>query len=92
MYCLEGVDNERPLYQYAIDPQTDFDVTHHEDLLEGVVTLDGTATVPSRDDWDGELYRPSVETDETTAQITAVPYYAWNNRGPNPMRVWIREG
>jgi len=92
VYCLEGVDNERPLYQYAIDPQTDFDVTHHEDLLEGVVTLDGTATVPSRDDWDGELYRPSVETDETTAQITAVPYYAWNNRGPNPMRVWIREG
>ncbi|GCF16164.1 hypothetical protein Harman_40990 [Haloarcula mannanilytica] len=91
VYCLEGVDNERPLYQYAIDPETDFEVTHHEELLDGVVTLEGTATVPSKDDWDGELYRSADETDETTAPITAVPYYAWNNRGPNPMRVWIRE-
>ncbi|WP_424000252.1 glycoside hydrolase family 127 protein [Haloarcula salina] len=91
VYCLEGVDNERPLYHYEIDPETNFDVTHREGLLEGVVTLDGTATVPSKDDWDDELYRPADETDETTAPITAVPYFAWNNRGPNPMRVWIRE-
>jgi len=91
VYCLEGVDNDRPLDQYAIDPATDFEATYREDLLEGVVTHEGTATVPAMDGWDGELYRPAAETDETTATITAVPYYAWNNRGPNPMRVWIRE-
>ena len=23
-------------------------------------------------------------------KVTAVPYYAWNNRGPGEMLVWIR--
>jgi DUF1680 family protein len=26
------------------------------------------------------------------ATITAIPYYAWNNRGPNMLRVWINKG
>jgi DUF1680 family protein len=25
----------------------------------------------------------------TTGGLTLVPYYAWANRGPAPMRVWI---
>jgi DUF1680 family protein len=25
------------------------------------------------------------------AEFMAVPYYAWANRGPGPMLVWIRE-
>jgi DUF1680 family protein len=24
--------------------------------------------------------------------FTAVPYYAWCNRGPGPMRVWLADG
>jgi len=23
------------------------------------------------------------------ATLTAIPYFRWANRGPNPMRVWI---
>ncbi|QLC35062.1 glycoside hydrolase family 127 protein (plasmid) [Halarchaeum sp. CBA1220] len=91
VYCVEGVDNDRPLHQYSIDSEAEFEVTYREDLLDGVATLDATATVPAKDGWDGELYRSADETDETTAPITAVPYYAWNNRGPNRMQVWIRE-
>jgi len=29
-------------------------------------------------------------TETTTAPVTAVPYYAWDNREPGEMRVWIR--
>ena len=25
----------------------------------------------------------------TAGELTLVPYYAWANRGPAPMRVWI---
>jgi DUF1680 family protein len=24
--------------------------------------------------------------------LTAVPYYAWNNREPGQMRVWVTDG
>jgi len=91
VYCLEGVDHDRPLHQYAIDPDATFETVHHDELLEGVTVLDGDATVPSLDGWDDELYRPAVETATENASITAVPYYAWDNRDPGEMAVWVRE-
>ncbi|KAK1182759.1 glycoside hydrolase family 127 protein [Streptomyces sp. NBS 14/10] len=39
------------------------------------------ATGPQQD-------RPDAATD--TAELTLVPYFAWGNREPGPMRVWIR--
>ncbi|WP_136689512.1 glycoside hydrolase family 127 protein [Halorhabdus amylolytica] len=89
VYCLEEIDNDRPLYQYTVAPDDAFDATLREDLLEGVVTLEGEATAPSMDGWDGKLYRPTAETDDEPVTISAVPYYAWNNRGPGAMRVWL---
>ncbi|CCQ33181.1 Six-hairpin glycosidase protein [Halorhabdus tiamatea SARL4B] len=91
VYCLEGVDHDRPLHQYAIDPDATFEAAHHDELLEGVTVLDGEATVPSLDGWDDELYRPAVETATENVSITAVPYYAWDNRDPGEMAVWVRE-
>jgi len=91
VYALEGVDHDRPLHQYAIDPTSDFEATYREELLGGVTALDGEASVPSMDGWHAELYRPAEETTETAAPITAVPYYAWDNRQPGAMAVWIRE-
>ncbi|MFB6150727.1 MAG: glycoside hydrolase family 127 protein [Haloarculaceae archaeon] len=91
VYCLEQTDNDRPLHQYAVDPDADFEAARRDDLLGGVVELDGEATVPSLDGWDDALYRPAEETSGTTGTVTAVPYYAWGNRDPGAMRVWLRE-
>ena len=30
-------------------------------------------------------------SDSESARLTAVPYYIWNNRGPNRMAVWLSE-
>ncbi|ERJ05602.1 Putative cytoplasmic protein [Halorhabdus tiamatea SARL4B] len=90
VYAIESVDHDRPLHHYAIDPTNDFEATHREDLFDGMTVLDGEATVPSLEGWDGKLYRPAVETETENASITVVPYYAWDNREPGAMRVWIR--
>ncbi|MCU4973431.1 glycoside hydrolase family 127 protein [Halobacteria archaeon AArc-m2/3/4] len=90
VYCLEGVDHERPLGQYRIDPETTFDASFREELLEGAVTIDGEATVPDLEEWEGRLYRPDDEASSRTASITAVPYYLWDNRDPGELLVWIR--
>ena len=60
-------------------------------LLQGasVLSVDGVAEVELDSD---ELYvqEGEIETKEVTAKF--IPYYAWNNRGPSAMQVWIRKG
>jgi uncharacterized protein len=59
------------------------------DLLGGIVVLHGTAAVMLDTDWEDTLYRPHPPSTRP-APITAIPYYAWGNREPGPMRVWLR--
>jgi len=55
------------------------------------VTIKIPAQVRTQGDWEGELYLPegAAQTSSRPVMLTAVPYYAWANRGPGPMRVWI---
>lgn len=92
VYCLEGVDNPGvDLFEAAVDPSERLAWSHRPDVLGGVtvVTARGTAgTGPG-----GPLYaRVGTERhDERRAvELTAIPYYAWANREPSPMTVWIR--
>jgi len=42
--------------------------------------------------WGGRLYRPfrpGAAPARQRAELTAIPYFAWANRGPGAMRVWI---
>lgn len=89
VYCLEGVDHDRPLHHYAIDDESAIEVTRRPDLLRGVTTLEGTAAVPDREEWMDSLYRRAEDTSRTDATFTAIPCYAWANRTPGEMRVWL---
>ena len=89
IYCLEGVDNGSALDTLGLPSDAELEARWQAELLGGVVTLSGTAARDEQEDWTG-LYRaaPSRQVDTT---IVAVPYYAWDNRDPGPMAVWIRE-
>ena len=89
VYCLEGVDNDRPLHQYELADDAP-EIEHREDVLEGTTVLRGSAEVPDLAGWEGELYRPSGAVAYEDATFTAVPYFAWDNRDPGEMRVWLR--
>jgi DUF1680 family protein len=39
--------------------------------------------------WDGDLLGGVVAI--RGRDFTAIPYYAWANRGTGPMRVWLRD-
>jgi DUF1680 family protein len=53
------------------------------------VEIHGDAFVRNDSDWDC-LYRGTGK-ELKPLKIHAVPYYAWDNREPGEMRVWIRE-
>ena len=93
VYCLEGVDHVRiHLDQIAIDPHhvpNEFQVEQDENLLGGIRLLRGKGMIVDESGWENVLYRnqgPSFKS----IDIKAIPYYAWENREPGEMRVWLR--
>jgi hypothetical protein len=94
IYCLEGADHgDILLDRIAIDPQSvsagEFGVEWRPDLLGGVNILRGPAKVIDADGWDDTLYRQHPPATRPI-ELTAIPYYAWDNRAPGEMRVWLR--
>ncbi|WP_407573081.1 glycoside hydrolase family 127 protein [Deinococcus altitudinis] len=88
VYCLEETDVHQHLHQVVL-PDTSEVTAHFEpSLLEGVtvLTAQGRYDLPSEN---MALYSSTPPGAETIS-VTAVPYYAWDNREPGEMRVWLR--
>ena len=86
---VDVADLALPVADYTGLPDT-WEAKWREDLLGGIVTIEGPGyiMIPA----DDPLYRSVEEPFEsgfTGAQITAIPYYAWGNRGAAAMRVWL---
>lgn len=90
VYCLEDADNPGGARSIALPPDAPIGVEHRPDLLGGVTVLAGEALLMPPRDWEeDELYRPAPEPKR--ARFVAVPYFAWDNREPGAMQVWIPE-
>ena len=57
--------------------------------MGGVVVIRGQAL--ALEAGDDTLYRMQPPPGRP-CQLTAIPYYAWDNRVPGAMRVWVAEG
>jgi DUF1680 family protein len=91
VYCLEEVDNGPNLAQIVLPSDAELVVEGKDPILGNAVTLRGMATKVDASAWGDELYAP-IPYNNKTVPIRAIPYYAWANRTPGEMTVWIREG
>ncbi len=89
VYCLEGVDNGGSVRDIALPPDAKLEAHFEPDLLGRVAVLRGKALRRPVANWDGVLYQPVLPDEETS--FRAVPYYAWDNREPGEMVVWLPE-
>jgi uncharacterized protein len=94
VYCLEAVDQSGGfrLDDVVIDPAGPVTVQQRPDLLGGVATLTARGRLrPGGQPSGWWPYRGADATAQSGAEVdlTAVPYYAWANREPGAMRVWI---
>jgi DUF1680 family protein len=91
VYCLESVDlpGDIPIHEVHLPRDIELVARWEPDLLGGVVTLEATGCRHPGPDWEGRLYSALPETDCEPLQLRLVPYYAWLNRGPTDMRVWL---
>ena len=86
VYCVESVDLPAgvELEAVAIDDDVEPSVIARPDLGAGIVGLRLPAWRRTFGDRDGS----SASADEPI-EIGAIPYFAWGNRTPGAMRVWI---
>jgi DUF1680 family protein len=90
VYCFEQVDQSAPVPQLRLPAGAALASHFEPDLLGGVVVVTGEALAVDEADWDGQLYRAQAP-DLRPATLKAIPYYAWDNREPGAMQVWLPE-
>jgi len=91
VYCLEQIDNPAaPVGMLKLSREAKAETELRNDLFDGIVGIVAEAKAAEVASWDGNLYR-SAPPEHAATRLTAVPYYSWNNRGPNRMLVWIAE-
>lgn len=90
IYCLEEVDNKIPLHRICLAKDSKISYTFKKDLLGGIGVITDNAKVVDDTNWKKILYQPQKERLKPF-KFTAIPYYAWDNRNPGQMLVWIRE-
>ena len=87
LYCLEAADNGESLHALVLPEGSALNATYDADLLGGVVVITGKGwrkTAPGN----GTLYAPGAPNRQPV-ELTFVPYYAWGNRAPGSMLVWV---
>ncbi len=90
VYCLEDADNPAGARSIALPPGAPINAEFRSGLLGGVTVLTGEGLALAPQDWDeDELYR-SADAPKVVP-FTAIPYFAWDNREPGGMQVWIPE-
>jgi DUF1680 family protein len=93
VYCLEQVDlpGSIEVDDVALVAGADLRDGFEPDLLGGVVTVRAMGVRRGSAGWDGWPYRDRAASASggDPVELVAVPYFAWANRAPGPMRVWI---
>lgn len=89
VYCLEEADNGANLQDIVISAEDSFDVRFDEKLLGGVAVITGTGSRSAIPEEEQSLYT-TKDCERVPVPIQAIPYFAWSNRTPGEMIVWIR--
>ena len=82
IYCAEWVDNNGKTSNIIIPPDSVFSTEFEPGLLGGVTVVKSNAPVI-------EIGADGLTLSTAIRPFTAIPYYAWANRGKGEMTVWF---
>jgi DUF1680 family protein len=73
VYCAEGIDNDGSALDLIVPDEARIEPELRRDLLGGVTVLGFSG----------------VDRAGRPRRVTAIPYFAWSNRGAGEMAVWL---
>ncbi|RJS90945.1 glycoside hydrolase family 127 protein [Candidatus Bathyarchaeota archaeon] len=92
VYCVEQTDNpEFDVWGLVLPLNSRLEARWDPTVLNGVVVISGEAYAMDIESGE-DLYRIEDRSriEMRKVKFTAIPYFAWANRKPGPMTVWIR--
>ena len=96
IYCIEAADHQGvDVFDILLSPDTAFSLHFKPDLLGGMGVLRGEGLLRDKSEWKRKLYHIYQKGQKSKSKpfpITAIPYFAWANREPGKMLVWIPIG
>jgi DUF1680 family protein len=87
IYCVEQCDQTEPVASLSLPAAAGLKAERNAALPGGMIVLNGTADTAVGPGWEGKLYQPVPAT--RRVPITAIPYFAWDNRAAGPMKIWL---
>ena len=82
VYCVEQADNPGGVFNLQLTDDANLAFSYREDLLGGLGEIKGKALALGR----GANRAAAVKA---PTDFTAIPYFAFGNRGPGEMSVWL---
>ena len=95
VYCIEQADQQNAAVpDVEIDAGAPLESAWAAERLDGVALIRASGWAVDTTAWKDRLYRPvsPAPAPRRRVELTAIPYYAWANREPGAMRVWIPRG
>ncbi|MBV8378912.1 MAG: glycoside hydrolase family 127 protein [Verrucomicrobia bacterium] len=89
IYCAEETDNAPRLDRWMIHPEKGTELDRENGDLGEIVSLSVSGSI--EEDEENSLYTLSAPA-RKSCPIKMLPYYAWDNRAPGEMLVWLRHG
>lgn len=89
VYCLEEADNFKNLHDFKVDATVPARA-EQSNLFGGITVLKLKGYVSDMEDWGSPLYRDNRAAKRKAAEVTAVPYHLWGNRGLGEMLIWMQ--
>jgi DUF1680 family protein len=96
LYCIEQADQPGlELRDVVLPDDAEIEAVEGSGELGGMKLLRVQVDmVPPDPGWSGRLYAPALMHPASAPGqgqvVTAIPYYAWANRDPGTMVVWMR--
>src|SRR5258706_16083741 len=89
VYCFEQADHAEPVHRLRLPAAAPLSARFEPGLLGGVVVITALGLAAASPE-DAGLYQAERPALRPTA-LTAIPYYAWDNRAAGEMQVWVPE-
>lgn len=81
VFCAEGADHGGRVLNQVLPDEAALRTEFQPNLLGAVTVVRATGQVVER--------APDDQAAVRAAELTLIPYYAWNHRGANEMAVWL---
>ena len=90
VYCAESIDLPEGVRLIDVFIPRDTPLAPRaSNELGGATVIEGKGLAGGGGNWSGQLYRDLPTDPAKEFHLVLIPYYAWDNRGPSEMSVWL---